>query len=277
MADGWHSRGCGRCRDPDVFGEASRAANGPALQLGAIKPDRCVAGGGGLLGEGGGGKFPAQFDTDVWRAGRAGAGPHPPRVLPWGWGRAAGCWGCRCLGVPVPREAARPQPHAQKLCPGQGWSSWSRRGPRAKQPPQQLQGPRTAPGRAQHRGALLGTLLRVELPPPGTAGTRRGMLRVCGRGPCGVSGGGCCRSVAGEAAGPHPEEAAGLRLGAAAGLRLWMLWVSSRGLLRVPDCGQREARGCCSPGRWLCRCSRTRAPRPTQPGPAAPQGIMNPR
>lgn len=84
---GWHSRGCPRCRDPHVFGEASRAANGPALQLGAIKPDRCGAGGTGR------GTFPTQFDTDVGRA----------QELPRGWGRAAGepphppgrlgCWG----------------------------------------------------------------------------------------------------------------------------------------------------------------------------------------
>lgn len=59
---GWHSRGCPRCRDPHVFGEASCAANGPVLQLGAIKPDRCGAGRTGRE------TFPAQFDTDVGRA-----------------------------------------------------------------------------------------------------------------------------------------------------------------------------------------------------------------
>lgn len=193
MADGWHSRGCGRCRDPDVFGEASRAANGPALQLGAIKPDRCVAGGGGLHGGAVGGGNSQLNLTQMFgeRGGRARGRIHPGCCRGAGGGRlgagGADAWGFPSPGrplalTPVPKSIAQGRGGGPAVVPGRSSLPSSSRAPAVRQ------------GELSTAGPFLALCCVSSCRPPG--------LRA--------HGGGCCGSAAGGCVGALVEAAAGL-------------------------------------------------------------------
>lgn len=228
MADGWHSRGCGRCRDPDVFGEASRAANGPALQLGAIKPDRCVAGGGGLLGEGGGGGNSQLNLTQMFgeRGGRARGRIHPGCCRGAGGGRR-GAGGADVWGFPSPGRPLALTPMPKSFAQGRGGGPGPAVVPGRSSLPSSSRAPALRQGELSTAGPFLALCCvwscghtagdAAGLRPGAVRGLWWRLLQVCGWGGCGSPPGGGCRAPSRGCCGSPAVDAAGFQPGAAAG------------------------------------------------------------